>query len=240
MKNLLLPLLLALLVVHFSTESLAQKTVRYDLVVTDTTVNYTGKTRPAIAINGSIPAPTLYFTEGDTALVYVHNRMHHETSIHWHGIFLPNEQDGVPYLTTAPIKPHSTHIFKFAIKQVGTYWYHSHTMLQEQIGMYGALILRPKNYVPPVPEHVLVLSDWRDEKAEQIERSLHNATDWYMIEKRATQNYAEAIKQGHFLTKLENEWKRMHAMDVSDVAYDRFLINGKTEDKMPALKPAEK
>src|SRR4051812_44352140 len=109
----------------------SQKTVRYDLNVTDTVVNYTGRKAQAVAINGMIPGPVLEFTEGDTAEIYVHNHMHHETSIHWHGLILPNEQDGVPYLTTAPTLPHSTHLYKFALKQSGTYWYHSHTMLQE-------------------------------------------------------------------------------------------------------------
>src|SRR6478735_2412790 len=136
----------------------AQNTVRYDLHVSDTLVNYTGKSRRAIAINGQLPAPTLTFTEGDTALIYVHNHMHHETSIHWHGILLPNEQDGVPYLTTAPIKGHTTHLYKFPIKQTGTYWYHSHSMLQEQVGMYGAFIIQPKNKTT-THEHVVLLSD---------------------------------------------------------------------------------
>jgi FtsP/CotA-like multicopper oxidase with cupredoxin domain len=147
----------------------AQKTVHYDLFVADTLVNYTGKSRPAIAINGQLPAPTLYFTEGDTAEIYVHNNMHHETSIHWHGLLLPNEQDGVPYLTTAPIKPHSTHIYKFPIKQSGTYWYHSHTMLQEQIGLYGAFIIRKKEESSR-NEEVVLLSDWSNENPHQIER----------------------------------------------------------------------
>src|SRR5512145_2327425 len=97
----------------------------YHLYVTDTIVNYTGKKAKGVAINGTIPAPTLHFTEGDTAEIHVHNKMHMETSIHWHGLILPNEQDGVPYLTTAPIKDHSTHIFRFPIVQHGTYWYHS-------------------------------------------------------------------------------------------------------------------
>src|SRR6185312_3836081 len=106
------------------------KVVRYDLYVADTMVNYTGKQKHAIAINGSLPAPTLYFTEGDTAEIYVHNMMHMETSIHWHGIILPNQYDGVSYLTTQPIEPHTTHLFKFPIVQNGTYFYHSHTMFQ--------------------------------------------------------------------------------------------------------------
>lgn len=216
----------------------AQKLVRYDLTVTDTLVNYTGKKRKAIAVNGQIPMPTLYFTEGDTAEVYVHNKLHHETSIHWHGLLLPNEQDGVPYLTTAPIKAHSTHQYKFVIRQSGTYWYHSHTMLQEQIGMYGAIVIHKKNEKPK-HEEVLLLSDWSDENPHQIERSLHYATDWYMIKKNAIQSYAEAIKAGKLKTKLENEWKRMHAMDVSDVYYERFLVNGQPSQNKPKYRAGD-
>ena len=126
----------------------------YHLYVTDTVVNYTGKKANGVAINGSIPAPTLYFTEGDSVEIQVHNLMHMETSIHWHGLILPNEQDGVPYLTTAPIKAHSTHVFRFPIVQHGTYWYHSHTMLQEQSGMYGAIVIQPKEKTN-IPEEVV-------------------------------------------------------------------------------------
>ncbi len=132
--------------------------VIYHLYITDTTVNYTGKTRPAIAINGTVPAPQLDFTEGDSAVIYVHNLMHMETSIHWHGLIVPNDQDGVPYLTTAPIKGHTTHVFRFRLVQNGTYWYHSHTMLQEQSGMYGALIIHPAGGTKEKAETVL-LSD---------------------------------------------------------------------------------
>ena len=215
-----------------------QKMVRYDLTITDTVVSYTGKSKKAIAVNGQIPMPTLYFTEGDTAEVYVHNKLHHETSIHWHGLLLPNEQDGVPYLTTAPIKPHSTHKFRFILRQNGTYWYHSHTMLQEQIGMYGAIVIH-KPDSQPKHEEVLLLSDWSNENPHQIERSLHYATDWYMIKKNASQSYAEAIKAKRLKTKLENEWKRMHAMDVSDVYYERFLVNGETTQSKPKYRAGD-
>src|SRR5450755_864403 len=119
--------------------------VIYHLYISDTVVNYTGKIRKALAINGSIPGPTLTFTEGDTAEVYVHNLLRVGTSVHWHGIFVPNQFDGVPYLTQMPIKPGDTHLYKFAIIQNGTYWYHSHSKLQEQSGMYGALILNKRN-----------------------------------------------------------------------------------------------
>lgn len=203
----------------------SQQRVRYDLTVTDTVVNYTGKERHAIAVNGQVPMPTLYFTEGDTAEVWVHNHMHHETSVHWHGLLLPNEQDGVPYLTTAPIKSHGSHKYEWVIRQNGTYWYHSHTMLQEQVGMYGALVIYPRNSRPK-HEEVMLLSDWTDENPHQVERSLHYATDWYMIKKNAVQSYGDALKAGKLGTKLVNEFKRMHAMDVSDVYYPSFLVNG--------------
>lgn len=212
--------------------------VIYHLYVTDTIVNYTGKKVRAIAINGSIPAPTLEFTEGDTAEIHVHNLMHMETSIHWHGLILPNSQDGVPYLTTAPVKKHATHVYRFPLVQNGTYWYHSHSMLQEQSGMYGAFIIRKKGETGE-KEYSLLLSDWTNEKPEQVERSLHYATDWYAIKKGAAQDYAQAIKEGHFKTKLRNEWKRMLAMDVSDVYYDLFTINGKPSDEQSQFKTGD-
>nr|WP_294988916.1 multicopper oxidase domain-containing protein [uncultured Sediminibacterium sp.] len=211
----------------------------YHLYVTDTVVNYTGKKANGVAINGSIPAPTLYFTEGDSVEIQVHNLMHMETSIHWHGLILPNEQDGVPYLTTAPIKAHSTHVFRFPIVQHGTYWYHSHTMLQEQSGMYGAIVIQPKEKTN-IPEEVVLLSDWTDENPNQVERSLHYATDWYAIKKGATQNYWQAIKEKKLGVKITNEWKRMMAMDVSDVYYDALFTNGKTEEVKPSYKPGDK
>lgn len=217
----------------------SQNIVRTDLYISDTVVNFTGKKKKAIAINGQLPAPTLYFTEGDSVVIRVHNKMHHETSIHWHGLLLPNEQDGVPYLTTAPIKGHSTHLYTFSLRQSGTYWYHSHTMLQEQIGMYGAIVIRPRDASPQL-EEVVLLSDWSDENPHQIERSLHFGTDWYMIKKDAVQSYAEAASKGHLKTKLESEWKRMHAMDVSDVYYQRFLINGNSSNQKNMYKAGDK
>lgn len=215
------------------------KVVRYDLYVNDTTVNYTGKAKRAIAINGSIPAPTLTFTEGDTAEIYVHNLMDMETSIHWHGVFLPNKMDGVPYLTQMPIKPHSTFIYKFPIIQNGTYWYHSHTELQEQSGMYGALIFNKINE-PEIPAIPVVLSDWTDMNPHEVDRFLHNANDWFAIKKGTTQSYAEAIKKGYFKTKVKNEWKRMNAMDVSDVYYEKFLVNGKAVIEYPQFKAGDR
>ncbi|WP_410221761.1 multicopper oxidase family protein [Pedobacter sp.] len=217
----------------------AQKVVRYDLYVTDTLVNYTGKVKRAIAVNGSIPMPTLTFTEGDTAEIYVHNKLKEETALHWHGLFLPNQYDGVPYLTQMPIKPNTTYLYRFPIIQNGTYWYHSHSGFQEQIGMYGAMILNKKQE-PSIKTLPVILSEWADMKPEQIDRSLHNASDWFAIKKGATQSYAEAMKAGHLDTKITNEWKRMTAMDVSDVYYDRFLVNGKQSFEYKNLKAGEK
>ncbi|MFC3362101.1 multicopper oxidase domain-containing protein [Pedobacter fastidiosus] len=221
------------------TNSTPPRTVRYDLYIADTTVTYGKKSKRAIAVNGQIPMPTLTFTEGDTALIYVHNNLDEETSLHWHGLFLPNKMDGVPFLTQMPIKPHSTYIYKFPIVQHGTHWYHSHSKLQEQIGMYGAFIMNKRNEwnIPTLP---VVISEWIDMKPEEVHRSLKNATDWFGIQKGATQSYAEAIKTGHFKTKVNNEWKRMNAMDVSDVFYDAFLINGKNQNEQPQFKARDK
>ncbi len=211
----------------------------YHLYINDTTVIYTGKKRPAMAINGTIPAPQLTFTEGDTAEIYVHNEMMMETSIHWHGLILPNRYDGVSYLTTTPIEGGQTHFFKFPLVQHGTYWYHSHTMTQEQSGLYGAFIINERK-PSPVKDYTLLLSDWTDENPEQVQRRLHNATDWYAIRKGSTQDYLQAIQTGHLKTKLANEWKRMTAMDVSDVYYDRFFSNGKAEDAAPQFKAGDR
>lgn len=213
-------------------------TVVYHLYINDTLVKYTGKKRTALAVNGSIPAPTLRFTEGDTAVIYVHNNLAEETSVHWHGILLPNRYDGVSYLTTAPIKAGQTHLFTFPLIQNGTYWYHSHTMFQEQNGLYGAFVIEKKN-APEKKELTMVLSEWTDENPNQVDRRLHNATDWYAVRKKSTQNYAEAAREGYLKTKLTNEWKRMMAMDVSDVAYDRFFINGQPQAAEPSLRPGD-
>ncbi|CAH0173352.1 MULTISPECIES: multicopper oxidase domain-containing protein [unclassified Pedobacter] len=214
--------------------------VRYDLYVADTTVTFGGKPKRAIAVNGQIPMPTLTFTEGDTAEIHVQNRLKESTSLHWHGLFLPNQYDGVPYLTQMPIEPNKTHVYRFPIIQNGTHWYHSHSGLQEQIGMYGAMILN-KRKEPVIPTIPVVLSEWTNMMPHEVDRRLHNANDWFAIKKGTTQSYAEAIKGGHFKTKLTNELKRMTAMDVSDVYYEAFLVNGKNQYQVPnKLKAGDK
>lgn len=225
----------------------AQNVVRYDLHVKDSIVNFSGKERRAIAVNGQIPMPTLTFTEGDIAEIHVYNELKEGTSLHWHGLYLPNKEDGVPYLTQLPIEPGTEHIYRFPIIQSGTHWYHSHSGMQEQIGMYGSLILKKKadditfrKGIDDIPQVPMVLSEWTDYNPKNIHRMLHNASDWFAIKKGTTQSYAEAIKKGHFKTKLTNEWKRMLAMDVSDVYYDKFLINGQNESQLSQFKAGEK
>ena len=122
----------------------------------------------------------------------------------------------------------------------GTHWYHSHSGLQEQIGMYGSFIMNKRTNdktfrkgIDDIPSIPMVLSEWTDYNPNNVHRMLHNATDWFAIKKGTTQSYSEAIKQGYFKTKLKNEWKRMTAMDVSDVYYDKFLINGQNETSIP-------
>ncbi len=225
----------------------SQKVVRYDLYVKDTLVNFAGKEKRAIAVNGQIPMPTLTFTEGDTAEIHVHNALKEGTSLHWHGLYLPNKEDGVPFLTQMPIAPNTTHIYRFPIIQNGTHWYHSHSGLQEQIGMYGPLIIKKRTDDPTfrpgiddLPEIPIILSEWTNYKPENVHRMLHNASDWFAIKKGTTQSYSEALKEGHFNTKLTNEWKRMLAMDVSDVYYNKFLINGKPESQLAQFKGGDK
>ena len=237
----------AILILFLSQSIFAQKIVRYDLYVRDTIVTFGNKPKRAIAVNGQIPMPTLTFTEGDIAEIYVHNELKESTSLHWHGLMLPNKEDGVPNLTQMPIEPNTTHKYTFPIIQNGTHWYHSHSGLQEQIGMYGNFVMLKKETDPTfrkgiddLPSVPIVLSEWTDVNPNNVHRLLHNATDWFAIQKGTTQSYAEAIQQGHFITKVTNEWKRMNAMDVSDVYYNKFLINGKNESQLSQFKSGDK
>lgn len=228
-------------------QAMGQQTVRYDLYVHDTVVNYTGNDRKAIAVNGQFPMPTLTFTQGDTAEIHIHNRLKDKTGLHWHGLFLPNADDGVPYLTQMPINEGAEYVYRFPIIQNGTHWYHSHFGLQEQIGMYGSFILNKKQGDPTfragiddLPSVPVILSEWTDYKPENIHRMLHNGTDWFAIKKGTVQSYSEAILQGQWKTKFVNEWKRMEAMDVSDIYYNKFLTNGQNQVEAPSFKAGDK
>ncbi len=226
-----------------SNESFA-KTVRYELTIENKPINLSGKKEVdfALTVNGGIPAPTLEFTEGDDAEILVRNKLpKEEVSIHWHGILLPPEEDGVAYVNTPPIFPGKERLFKFKIRQNGTYWYHSHTAVQEQKGVYGAFVIHPKKKaIQYDKDAVVVLSDWSDENADQIMRNLRKDGDFYLYKKNSMRSYLGAIKAGGVKSHLSNEWSRMGGMDLSDVGYDAFLINGKRDSQLLVAHPGEK
>lgn len=212
--------------------------VDYHLTIAETRISPAGTPVRALTINGGVPGPVLRFTEGDTARITVTNALkEEETSIHWHGVLLPNAQDGVPHLTTPPIKPGTSFTFEFRLKHTGTYWYHSHTGLQEQRGIYGGIVVAPKQ-APPERDEVLILSDWTREDPDEVMRTLMRGSDWYAIRKGTAQSIVGAIRSGHFRDYLNRERSRLPPMDVSDVAYDAFLINGAQRSRL-AAKPGE-
>ena len=173
------------------------KNVEYDLYIDYQEVSYSSKPVKAMTINNSIPGPTIEVDEGDIVQIRVHNRMDVETSIHWHGILLPNREDGVPYLTTPPIMPNSMHLFRFPIIQSGTYWYHSHTGLQEQRGVYGGIVIHSKEKKIHVDrEYVLVLSDWTDEDPDEVMRTLKRGSEYYSLKKGSVQSVYGMIQNG--------------------------------------------
>lgn len=169
----------------------------YTLTIEQQKVNKAGKEVMGMTINGQIPGPTLDFIEGEYAVINVTNNMDVETSIHWHGIIIPNFYDGVPYLTTPPIEPGHTLKYEFSIKQSGTYWYHSHTMLQEQSGVFGSIVIHPKKKVFDYDkELVLTLSDWTNEKPHNVLRNLKRANEWYGIRKGTATPLDQVIARG--------------------------------------------
>ncbi|MBI5583370.1 MAG: multicopper oxidase domain-containing protein [Deltaproteobacteria bacterium] len=226
---------LAALLLNYPLGGVQAGLVEYDLVIEAREVNVTGNPVQALTINGRIPGPTLTLTEGDRARIRVHNRLDTETSIHWHGILLPNREDGVPYLTTPPLLPGQTRAFEFPVKQSGTYWYHSHTGLQEQRGVYGSLVFHPRGGSAPVDrDYVLVLSDWTDEDPAEVLRLLKRGSGYYSAKKGVVQSLAGAARAGALGEVLRQWWDRMPPMDISDVGYDRFLINGQAESYLEA------
>jgi len=213
----------------------------YDLTIDYKTVNYTGKDVRAMTINGGIPGPNLEFNEGEFAILNVTNKMDVETSVHWHGMILPNFYDGVPYLTTPPIRPGETLQYKFALKQSGTYWYHSHTGLQEQRGVYGSIQINPKeeNFAYD-HDLVLVLSDWMDENPASQLKNLKRGNEWYLIRKGQIQSWDKIIKKNAVGAKLKMMWQRMPDMAISDNYFDKFFINGKAYQEYPNFTAGEK
>ena len=212
-------------------------TVEYDLTIAWQEINISGRSVPAMTINNEIPGPTLRFQEGDIALIHVRNTMNVETSIHWHGILVPPEMDGVPFISFPPIAPGATFTYRFPIRQNGTYWYHSHTALQEQSGVYGSIVIEP-----PAPDkerradrdYAVLLSDWTDENPDEVLRTLKRGSDWYALQKGNGRSLLGAARLGMVGDYFKGELQRMPPMDIADVAYDRFLANGKPELVLPA------
>lgn len=220
------------------------KTVRYELNIENKPMNMSGQRTVdfALTVNGGIPAPTLEFTEGDEAEIEVKNSLPAgEVSIHWHGLLLPPEEDGVAYLNTPPIFPGRSRVFKFKLRQNGTYWYHSHTGVQEQKGVYGAIIIHPKTEVIKADkELVALISDWSDENPDQIVKNLKKDGDYYLYKKGTVRSYWGALRSGGLKNLLDGEWQRMGGMDLSDVGYDAFLINGKRDSQLAVVHPGQK
>jgi len=220
---------------------LSAATIEYDLTIARQEMNFTGQTVKAIAVNGQLPAPTLRFTEGDHAVIRVHNQMDVETSIHWHGILLPNAMDGVPFVTFPPIAAGQTFTYEFDLRQSGTYWYHSHTMLQEQRGLYGSLVIVPKDQgaFDQLRDHVVVLSDWTDKDANSVLHTLKRGSEWFSLQKGSGQSVLGAARLGMLDAYFSRELQRMPPMDLSDIYYDRFLLNGAPRQTL-AARPGER
>lgn len=209
-----------------------------NLVVNYKTVYFAGKASQAIAVNNQIPAPTLHFKEGDRVTINVYNHLDKGTAIHWHGILIPWQMDGVEGISQKAIPPGGSFRYQFTLEQSGTYWYHAHAGLQEQQGLYGAFLIDPSK--PPkyhyTKDYVVILSDWSNTKPEQILANLKKDGDYYAqrfpIQPSLTKffhDYCKASKEER--KKLFDDYKMMQQMrmsiyDLNDVAYDTYLMNG--------------
>lgn len=210
----------------------------FDLSIDYQKVNFTGRRRVATTINHGIPAPVLRFKEGERVTLNVTNNLEVDSSIHWHGMILPTEMDGVPGLSFDGIKPGQTFKYNFGINQSGTYWYHSHSDFQEQTGMYGAIVIEPKDPEPFTydRDYVVMLSDWSDEVPEKIYAKLKKLSHYYNFNERtASTLFADIRKKGISQTWRDRSmWNkaRMSDRDISDVTgYTyTYLMNGNTPD----------
>ena len=206
----------------------------FDLRIAEAPINITGAPRTALTLNGSVPSPTLRWREGDTVTARVANALTEDTSVHWHGILLPANQDGVPGLSFNGIRPGETHTYRFDVRQGGTYWYHSHTGFQEQRGVYGALLIEPRE---PEPfsydrDHVVLLSDWTDESPEHLYRKLKKQADYYNYRQPTVGDFFRDVGArgwGAAVSK-RTAWgqMRMNRTDLADVtgATYTYLMNG--------------
>ena len=208
----------------------------HELTIGEQIANFTGRNARAVTVNGSLPAPVLRFREGDTVHLRVRNTLAEDTSIHWHGIILPANMDGVPGLSFAGIKPGEAYDYRFTLNQSGTYWYHSHSGFQEQIGLYGALVVEAREPEPYAYDRdfVVLLSDWTDEDPHRIYSRLKKHADYYNWSKRTVGDFLrDARRDGLDATLADRKaWgeMRMSPTDLADVgggAYT-YLLNGTT------------
>lgn len=228
-------LLILLLAIGFATPAWAGN---YHLDIRREMVNITGTSVEKITVNGGIPGPTLHFTEGEEAVITVTNHLNEDTSVHWHGLLLPGEMDGVPGLNGFPgIKPGETFTYHFNIRQDGTYWYHAHSMGQEQDGHYGSIVIAPKGKDPVQADrdYVVLLSDFHEEDSDQIMANLKKSSDYYQYNRRTVGDFFSDVKEKGFSKTWENAkmWGEMRMLptDLSDVTGYTFLTNGKTPDQ---------
>ncbi|OZI68865.1 copper resistance system multicopper oxidase [Bordetella genomosp. 1] len=207
----------------------------FHLEIGNTPVNFTGAPRIGTTINGLIPGPVLHWREGDTVTMHVTNRLAEDTSIHWHGILVPHEMDGVPGMTFDGIAPGQTFTYRFKVKQHGTFWYHSHSGFQEQTGVYAPLVISPRD-APPAQgrDYTVMLSDWTDEDPETVFRKLKAVSHVYntnmptvaaLADQAGRDGWGAALSERLMWDKM-----RMNAGDLADVSAltYTFLVNGKT------------
>ena len=208
----------------------------FELTIGESPVNYTGRTRVATTVNGTVPAPALRWREGDRVTLRVTNRLPVDTSIHWHGILVPADMDGVPGLSFPGIAPGNTFVYSFDVRQSGTYWYHSHSGMQEQTGLYGPLIIDPKDADPVQADrdYVVMLSDWTDEDPERVFSKLKMQSDYYNFHKRTVGDFFRDVKREGWRKAVDKRgmWNqmRMDPTDIADVtgATYTYLMNGTT------------
>lgn len=211
---------------------------KFDLTIDYTPVNITGRKSIATAVNGTVPAPVLRWREGDTVTLQVTNRLPETSSIHWHGILLPFGMDGVPGLSFDGIEPGKTFTYRFNVKQSGTYWYHSHSRFQEQTGLYGPIVVEPRDgeRFPTARDYVLMLSDWSDDSPETVFANLKKMSDFYNFNEPTAVDFARdasrmGLQQALAKRKMWNRM-RMSPTDLSDVTghHYTYLVNGVSPD----------
>lgn len=222
----------------------------FDLYIGETAVNITGNPRTAMTINGGIPGPLLRWREGDTVTLRVKNKLKDTTSIHWHGILLPANMDGVPGLSFHGIEPDGMYVYQFKVRQNGTYWYHSHSGFQEQSGVYGPLVIDAKE-----PEafqydrdYVVMLTDWTDEDAVDLMSKLKKQSDYYNYHKRTVGDFIQDVSEKGWGSTVADRkmWAemKMNPTDLADVsgATYTYLMNGQAPNMnwTGVFRPGEK